>query len=144
MISGNIEAAGAGEDNRDIINARIIRSNNATAETAYGVGTYQIDGVVTVFAESNCLDSFNAAICFIDGSILEGKGVTVVSSTNIITVGTSTTGDGSFLPDDGGFTGNADIRIGGGLGDFYICFCDLGVLGVLHSAESGTTVFAFS
>ena len=118
MISGNIEAAGAGEDNRDIINTRIFRSNNATAETAYFVFAFQLNGVVTaVFAELN--ESGGATTSTGDVNAFEGE-ETAIMCCLFVEVGTSATGDGRFLADDCILAIDEDIRVGGGLGNFYI------------------------
>ena len=118
MFSGDIKAAGAGEDNCDIINARIFRSNNAAAETAYGVFVFQLDGVVTaVFAELN--ESGRAIFSTSDVNAFEGE-ETAIMWCLFVEVGTRATGDRRFLAHNGGFTGDEDIRVGGGLGNFYI------------------------
>ena len=115
MISGDIKAAGAGEDNRDIINARNIRSNNAAANIAYLVGACQIDGVGTI---SHKLDSIDAAG---DGGIFKGEGFGVF----IVGVVALTFAEGGFLADDGLFAGDEDIRGSLEGGDGSLCDVDI-------------------
>ena len=118
MISGNIEAAGAGEDNRDIINTRIFRSNNAAAETAYFVFTFQLNGVVTaVFAEPDCLG--RATTSTGDVNAFEGEETAIICCL-FVEVGTSATGDGRFLVHNSRFASDENIRVGGSLGNFYM------------------------
>ena len=118
MISGDIKAAGAGEDNRDLINARNTRSNNAAAETAYFVFTFQLNGVVTaVFAEPDCLG--RATTSTGDVNAFEGEETAIICCL-FVEVGTSATGDGRFLVHNSRFASDENIRVGGGLGDFYI------------------------
>ena len=68
--SGNIKTAGASNGDIKRGNVLIVSDRNAIANIAYGVGTYQIDGVGAIFCKLDAIDNTTAS----DVDIIKGEG----------------------------------------------------------------------